>query len=165
MSTAAKKAVVEQVRKGCAASEMIFFVDFKGVAVSAERSLRVDLRTKFASMRVAKARLIKIALRDLGAVGVHPVLEKMVGGQVALVFSEKDSQFVAKSLVNFQKKMGQSSFVTGGLYGNALYDSAGVLDLARVPSKQDAIQKLAFVLSAPLTCLARTIKEVAKKIE
>jgi large subunit ribosomal protein L10 len=165
VSTAAKKAVVEQVRKDCAASEMIFFVDFKGVSVAAERSLRVDLRTKFASMRVAKARLIKIALRDLGAVEANPVLEKMVGGQVALVFAGKDSQFVAKSLIGFQKKTGRDVFVTGGLYGTALYDGKKVFDLARIPSKQDVIQRLAFVISSPLTCLARAIKEVAEKIK
>jgi large subunit ribosomal protein L10 len=165
VSTAAKRAVVEQVKKGYSSSEMIFFVDFKGVPVAAERSLRVDLRTKSASMRVAKARLIKIALRDLGAVEVNPILEQLVGGQVALIFSEKDSQFVAKSLVDFQRKTGRDVFVTGGLYQKSLYDNPKIFDLARFPAKQVLIQRLAFAISSPLVCLARAIKEVAEKIK
>ena len=164
MSTPAKRTIVEQVKGGCRTSEMIFFIDFKGVSVAAERGLRVGLRGKAATMKVAKARLIKIALRDLGVIEVNPVLEKMVGGQVALIFATKDSQLVAKSLLDFQKQLGRDGFVTAGLYQNALYDNVKVVDLAKIPTKQVLLQKLAFVLGSPLTYLARSIKEVAAKV-
>jgi len=163
MSTIAKKTVVQEVKDNCSSSEMIFFIDFKGVAVAAERTLRRDLHAKSAFMKVAKARLVKIALRDLGAIETNPVLEKLVGGQVAVVFAKQESQFVAKSLADFQRKSGREVFVMGGLYKDRVYDKANVFGIAKLPSKQMLIQKLAFTINAPLTSLARVIKEVAEK--
>jgi large subunit ribosomal protein L10 len=164
MSTVAKRTVVQEVKDLCLSNEMVFFVDFKGVSVAAERALRKELRIKEASMRVAKARLIKIALKDLGSVESNPVLNDLIGGQIALVFSKLESQFVAKSLTDFQRKFGRAVFVVGGLYKDVLFDKAKVVGLSKLPSRQVIIQRLANILTAPLTTVARAIKEVSEKI-
>lgn len=165
MINPAKKKVVSSVVEQCSGKEMIFFVDFKGVTVAAERSLRVDLRTRGAKMKVAKARLVKIALKELGILEQVPSLQDFVKGQLALIISAEESQSVAKVLVDFQRKTGRDVFVAGGLYNNSFYDVAKVVGLAKIPSKQAVIQRLVCAINYPLTALARSINEVATKIQ
>lgn len=162
MSTVVKRAVVEGLRDSYSASEMVFFIDFKNVPVAAERRLRVDLRSKSATLKVAKARLIKIALRDLGVVEKAPQLEQLITGQIGVIFAKKDSQLVAKSLISFQRDSGKDVFVTGGLYNESLFDVSRIVDLSKLPAKQVLLQRLAFVLSFPVTSVARVIKVVAE---
>ncbi len=161
----AKKKVVSTVVDKCSGKEMIFFVDFKGVTVSAERKLRVDLRSRGATMKVAKARLVKLALKELGIMDKVESLEGFVKGQLALVVSAQESQTVAKVLVDFQRHSGRDVFVTGGLFNNNFYDVAKVVGLAKIPSKQAVIQRLACAINYPLTALARSISEVANKLQ
>lgn len=163
MSTIAKKAIVEEVTKSLSANEMVFFVDFTGVSVAAERLLRRELRDKSARLKVAKARLIKIALNSLGLMDENPELNSLVGGQVAMVFSPSESQVVAKSLFLFQKQLGLDAFVSGGLYKNSICDKAKVKGFAKLPTKLALVQTLAFVLNYPVTLFAMAVKEVAGK--
>ncbi len=162
MSTIAKKAVVEGLRSVYSSSEMLFFIDFKNIPVASERKLRIDLRSKFANLKVAKARLIKLALRDLGVLDQAEGLESLMRGQIGVVFSKVDSQLVAKSLISFQRDTGKDVFVTGGLYKGSLYNFAKVVELSKLQTKQVLLQRLAFALSYPVTSVARVVKEVAE---
>lgn len=167
MINVAKKQIVEKILKDCVGSEALFFVNFKGVSVLLERTLRSDLKKNNAFMRVAKVRLVKIALKEFGMPeDSWSSLDEVVDEQLAVVFAKSNSHVVAKSLLGFQRKiLDTDKFVVGGIYKLALCSVSTVRAWSKLPvDKNLIIQRLAFSLSYPLSSLARVLSEVSNKI-
>lgn len=159
-----KKDIVQSVIGNCSGSEAIFFLDIKNVAVAAERQLRSALRKDAAVMKVVKARLARIALRESGvSEDTVSSLDKVVSGQVALVFSKQDAQNVAKTICSYQRVFEKDSFVLGGVYKHKVLEIGQVVNISRYPAKPVGLQRLAFALNYPIVGLAKVLKEVADK--
>lgn len=167
MIKVSKKQIVENLVSAGQASEVMFFLNFKEVPVSLERGLRLNLKKRGALMKVAKVRLVKIALKQFGLPESEwSEMDQIVDEQLAVVFSPKESQLVAKELCDFQKKiLEKDGFVVGGLHKLALCSVDKVVAWSKLPAKDMIIQRLAFSLSYPLVALAKVLQEVANKKE
>ncbi|MBT4594281.1 50S ribosomal protein L10, partial [bacterium] len=98
MNRVEKENVVSGLKDQFAGAEGVFLVQYGGLGVSALEKLRGKLRDGGASLRVAKARLMKRA--SDGIPGCEDMVD-MFCGQVGLVFAGKDSSSTAKALVDF----------------------------------------------------------------
>ena len=170
MSTAAKRLIVDQVKQDIARSEAVFFVNFNGLPISEERLFRDKAREARAKVKVVKINLARIALKSYledksaDVATVDSKLDGIVGGKLALVFSNEDAQNVAKSMSWFQRESEKDGFILGGFYkGEEVWGPSRIKSVAKYPDKKGAIQILAFMLSSPLSSLARAIREVAAK--
>lgn len=167
MVNIAKKQIVKDLLKNCEESESILFVNFKGLSVLLERELRSSLKKNNSFMKVAKVRLVKIALRSFGVPeSSWPEMDSMVDEQLAVVFVKQDSQIVARELFAFQKKSLDGEFVVGGVYNKGLCAPVIVKAWSRYPVSKDMIvQRLAATLISPLSALARILAAVSNKKE
>ena len=100
MNRQEKEQVVKELHGFFEQSKASFLVDYKGLTVAQLQQLRRELRGFNASIHVAKARLMKIAARDMSyGAEIAPFFKE----QVALVFGD-DSPATAKVLYAFSKK-------------------------------------------------------------
>jgi len=81
----------------------------------------------------------------------------------ALVYSEEDVASPAKLITKEANSNDHMKIIAGILVSGEtgeLLDTNGIKQLGNLPSKEELIAKLLFVLNAPITNLARTLNEV-----
>lgn len=170
MNRREKELVVQSLRESFAQSPASFIVGFRGLSVGQLQNLRSQLRNSGGSFKIAKARLMKIAVGDLeDAQALDPYLKDQIG----VVFASDEPPAVAKVLRDFAKASDAFHLVAGMLDKNML-DETGIVRIASLPSKEvllgqlcgtlnAPIVKLAFVLNMQIMQLLLVLQQVAKK--
>lgn len=155
-----KRQVVEQLCLGSQDTSGMFFVNIQAIKVASLQVLRTEMRQKSATVKVAKVRLIKRALRQLGfSEQCQSRLDDLVG-QVAIIFVHKDASAVAKALVKFQKSQERELFVLGGVCSGGYLDESGVKYLANLPPYEVIMAQCARAIAYPLTGLAVSLNQI-----
>lgn len=142
------------------ASESTFIVKVDGLTVKQFQNLRSKLRENEAKVQVGKVRLMKRAIE--ASDGDASFIDSL-GGQIAAVFSQKESQQVAKDLVGFGKENEAMSLVSG-VFQNKFMSEADVKSLASIPPHSVLVSRLAGALNGPISGLARSLNEVSTKL-
>ena len=93
-----KKEVVADIKERLKKAESVVFVNFHGLTVDEDTSLRKSLKDNECDYKVAKKTLVKIALDEAGPEGDAPELL----GEVALSFGD-DPTAPAREIFNFSK--------------------------------------------------------------
>jgi large subunit ribosomal protein L10 len=104
-------------------------------------------------VKVAKNRLVKLALEGTDAKGIADLLK----GPTCLAFSA-DPVAAPKIAVKFAKA-NEKFVILGGAMGSTVLDAKGVNSLADLPSLDELRGKLIGLLQAPASKIARTLNE------
>jgi large subunit ribosomal protein L10 len=104
-------------------------------------------------VKVAKNRLVKLALEGTDAKGIADLLK----GPTCLAFSA-DPVAAPKIAVKFAKA-NEKFVILGGAMGSTVLDAKGVSSLADLPSLDELRGKLIGLLQAPASKIARTLNE------
>lgn len=148
-------------------SGALIVVDAAGLKADESLALRRELSDVGAAMRVAKARLVVLAVgEDLAAKLEH-------GGSLAVITGEDIS--AAAKIVNGLAKEEKLSLKAGMVEGRAV-DAAGAARFADLPTKHEAqamavrairgpLVKLGRLAKAPVRRLGRAIKAHHEKLE
>lgn len=154
-----KKAVVAEVSAQVANAQTIVVAEYHGVAVEQLTVLRKKARESGVYLRVLKNTLVRRAVADTPFAGLA---DQMVG---PLIYSiSTDPVEAAKVLSDFAKtndKLG----IKGGSYAGKVLDKAGVQALASIPSREELLSKLLYVMKAPVTGFAVCLGALAKQRE
>ncbi len=151
MNRQQKELVVQLLRERFSESPASFIVGYKGLTVNQLQQLRSALRQRGAALKVAKARLMKLAVGDLED---SQTLTPYLKDQIGIVFvSNKSPANVAKVLNDFAKDHG-SLRVVGGTVEGSFVDTAAISRIASLPSKEVLLAQLCGTLKAPLYRLA-----------
>lgn len=154
-----KQAAIDNLEARFSTSQGAFLVNFQGMSVAQLKTLRFALSDKGGSLKVAKNRLAKLALKD---VSNCQGLDSLLVGQLAYVFSQGEVTSVAKVLVDFAKKNDKLK-VVAGCSESKIYDAKTVVTLASLPSRDVLLSQLCGTLNAPVILFALAIKAVAEK--
>jgi len=154
-----KQAAIENLETQFSNSQGSFLVNYQGLSVAQLKTLRFALGDKGGSLKVAKNRLARLALKDVSSC---KGLESLLVGQLAYVFSQGEITSVAKVLVDFAKKNDKLK-VIAGCSESKIYDAKLVTLLASLPSREVLLSQLCGVLNAPVVLFALAIKAVAEK--
>lgn len=158
MDRAAKRELVTALNGVLKDTGVIVVARNAGLVAAQSAELRRRVKAAGGSVKVAKNRLAKLALKGTEAEGVADLLK----GPTILAFS-KDPIAAAKAAVDYAK--GTDKFVIlGGAMGKTLLDANGVKALAELPSLDELRAKLIGLLNAPATKIARTVKEPGAKL-
>jgi len=149
----------------------LVFVNFHGLHVGEETTLRRDLREKKVGYKVFRKTLIKRALLDT-ATGELPELS----GEVAIAYlsnrqaglpadqeSAKDLTVPPREIYNFSRAHAGLLNILGGIFDGKFVDGAFMTEIAQIPGREVLLSKIAFLLKSPLQRLALAVNEVAKK--
>ena len=153
MERAEKREVVTALHDVFAKTGVVVVAHYAGLTVAQMTKLRSEMRSAGGRVKVAKNRLVKLALEGTDAKGITDLLK----GPTCLAFSE-DPVAAPKIAVKFAK--GNEKFVIlGGSMGGTVLDAKGVNSLADLPSLDELRGKLIGLLQAPATKIARTLSE------
>ena len=113
MATQVKKELVAELVEKIKKAQSVVFVDYQGIKVNEETSLRKQMRENGAEYLVAKNRLFKIALKESG---VEDNFDEILEGTTAFAFGYNDPVAPAKAVFDLAKakiKEGDQEFVKG----------------------------------------------------
>jgi large subunit ribosomal protein L10 len=105
------------------------------------------------SVKVAKNRLAKLALKDTDSVSISDLLK----GQTCLAYSD-DPIAAARISVKYSKE-NEKLVILGGAMGKTVLDANAVKALADLPSLDELRAKIIGLVQAPATKIARILKE------
>lgn len=152
-----KEEMVKDLERVIENSGSLVFVNFHGMKVSDETSLRRELREKEVGYKVSRKTLLARALKGK-AEGAAPELS----GEVAIAYSA-DSLASSREVYNFQKTHKGILNILGGIFNGKFVNGEYMMELATIPGKDVLLSKLAFLLKSPMQRFALAISEVVKK--
>ena len=154
-----KKQIVSEVNQAASSALSAVLADYRGVTVSQMTALRKSARKTNVYLRVVRNTLLKKAVE---ATEFECIREVLVGPTI-LAFSQDDPGAAARVLKDFAK--GNDKFEIRALsVGGKLLDASQIDVLATLPTHDQALSILMSVMLAPVTKLARTMKEVPSKV-
>ena len=152
-----KQAVVAEVSKQLAGAQAVILAEYRSITVRDMTELRRKARGSGVYLRVLKNTLARRAVADTPFKGLT---EKMVG-PLAYGIS-RDPVAAAKVLQGFAKD-NEKFVIKAGAMPNRVMSAREVAELAKLPSRQELLARLAATLQAPIAKFVRTLNEVPGK--
>ena len=153
MERAEKREVVTALHDVFAKTGVVVVAHYAGLTVADMTRLRSDMRSAGGQVKVAKNRLVKLALEGTDAKGIADLLK----GPTCVAFSA-DPVAAPKIAVKFAKA-NEKFVILGGAMGTTVLDARGVNSLADLPSLDELRGTLIGLLQAPASKIARTLNE------
>jgi large subunit ribosomal protein L10 len=132
---------------------------FNGMTVSQDYELRKQVRAAGGKYRVVKNTLAEIASDGTTAASAL----KGLAGATAISFTEGDPVALAKALTAYAKTNPAFVFKAGVVEGRVV-SIAEISQLATLPSKEELIAKLLFLINAPAQQLVTVTGAVARNL-
>ena len=136
-----------------------FLVDFKGMTVAEDAQLREAVAKAKITYRVVKNTLARLAVEGTP---LEPVRDKFVG-TTAIATTPDDPVTTAKVLTDFAKDHAKFVFKAGIVDGRVI-DVADIEKLAKMPSKEELISKMMFVINSGAQRLASVTSGLARNL-
>ena len=152
-----KKAVVAEIAAQVATAQTIVVAEYRGIEVSSMTKLRAKAREQGVYLRVLKNTLARRAVADTPFAGLA---DQMVG---PLVYGISEDPVAAAKVLNDFAKVDNKIVIKAGSYDGKVLGTAEVAELASIPSRDELLSKLLFVMQAPVSCMARVLAAVAEK--
>jgi large subunit ribosomal protein L10 len=153
LERAEKREVVTALHDVFAKTGVVVVAHYAGLTVAQMTKLRSEMRSAGGKVKVAKNRLVKLALEGTDAKGIADLLK----GPTCLAFSA-DPIAAPKIAVKFAKA-NEKFVILGGAMGTTVLDAKGVNSLADLPTLDELRGKLIGLLQAPASKIARTLNE------
>ena len=150
MPSKSNQEMLDKVKADVEASAGVFVVDYKGLSVKETQSLRRALTANGAHMKVYKNNIVKIALEEAGL----PDISENLKGTCAYVFYEKDPVEAAKVLKQEADKLKKMQ-ILGGIADGKAISAEEALAYAELPSRDELLAKLVYVIGSPLSGIAQ----------
>jgi large subunit ribosomal protein L10 len=161
MNRSQKEVLVTQLAQDVQSASAAFLVNYQGSQVSVLHAFRKQLRSKEATFRVAKARLLKLAFKDTpGGEEFGSQLREQIGVVLA---SGSDVSAVAKEMVGFAKSNGTVK-VLAGLYESKVLSKDDVAYFATLPSREVLLATVAGTLQAPIAQFVRLLNQLIVRL-
>ena len=149
MNREEKALAVSELNAGIGQATNAFLIEFKGVTVPQVTELRKQVRETGSSYMVVKNTLALIATKDSPLQG----LSKHFAGPTAVAYNKTDAVALAKALTKFAKDVPTVKFKAALLNGQVV--AADQIEaIASLPTKEELVSKLLFMLQAPIRSLA-----------
>ncbi|MDO8664538.1 MAG: 50S ribosomal protein L10 [Candidatus Liptonbacteria bacterium] len=140
-----KEKIIKELTDKFQKQKSVIFTDFRGIGVNKLMALRREMRKLGAEFKVAKKTFLRIALKSIG-VEYDP---KELEGEIGVIFGYEDQVAPAKAAAKFGKE-NETFKVLKGLLDGKLIEGKEVLALAKLPSREQLLGKLVWVLNSPV---------------
>ncbi|MEE1086785.1 MAG: 50S ribosomal protein L10 [Schaedlerella sp.] len=153
-----KQPIVAAIAEDIKDAQSVVLVDYRGITVAQDTELRKELREAGIIYKVCKNTMMKRAFEGTEFEGLNVYLE----GPSAIAISKEDATAPARIICEFAKKAPKLEVKAGVVEGN-VYDTAGVIELSKIPSREVLLSRLLGSMQSPIANFARVIKQIAEK--
>lgn len=136
----------------------VVFTEYRGMTVKQLDQVRKALRTENVKYQVVKITLLKKALESLG-INTNGL---KYNGPIAVAVSEEEETAPARILKGMSKDNPQIIF-DGGIFNKELVGADTVNKLASIPSKQQLLGQLVYVLTGNIRSLMYALNAIKDK--
>jgi len=154
-----KKEELDALKKDLEQAKNLFVAQFQGMTVLQDTDLRQKIRETKSQYRVVKNTLAKKAAEGTAAEGVA----KSFDGSTAIAYNAGDPVSLAKALTAYAKTNPLFVFKAGIVEGRVI-NLADISSIAAMPSKEELIAKLLFLINSPAQRLAVALNGVARNL-
>lgn len=158
LSREQKTELLASYQEGLAEASHAFLLDYKGISVPQVTELRARVREHGGSYLVVKNTLALRAIEGKALEGLKAQFE----GPTAVVFSDGDPVPLAKALTEFAKTAPVLQF-KGAMVERRPVAADQIKEIADLPSRQELIAKLVFVLQSPIARLVRGLGAIPQR--
>jgi large subunit ribosomal protein L10 len=162
MVQAYKIDIVKDLKARLQNAKAIVLVDYKGINIEEVNQLRKRFRNEQVDYLVQKNTLVKIALNELGISG----LDKYLVGPTALAICKTDEVAPARIVTKFLKEvMDDKPFprFKAGFVSGHLYNEAQMVNLSKLPSREELLAKVVGSAQAPISRLLGVTQGIIRK--
>ena len=159
LTLAAKKALVEEVTEVASKAVSAVVADYRGLSVNQMTKLRAEARKLGVYLRVVPNTLTRRAFDETDFACLNDVMV----GPLFIAMSMKTPSDAARLLKDFAKEHERLEVKALSVSGQLL-SSDQLSAVASLPTKDEAISKLMYVMQAPIEKFVRTIKEPHAKL-
>lgn len=157
-----KETSVAELRETFEKATVAVVADYRGLTVAEITDLRRRIQKAGGDLTVAKNTLIKLVAKDQEN---WKELEQFLKGPTALAIGFDDPVTPMKALTDFAKEKRKVTItIRGGVLDGKALDTAGVKDLANLPSKEQLLGRMLGSLQAPPQNLASVLSAVSRNL-
>lgn len=151
-----KEKIIKDLEEIIKLAKSIVFVNFHGLKVSDETSLRRDLRKEDVSYKVSRKTLISRAFK--GKVkGDMPELT----GEIAIAYSPAEMS-APREIYNFQKSHKNLLSILGGVFDGEFINGEKMNQIAMIPSREILYGQFVNLINSPIQRFVIALNEIAK---
>ncbi|HWB95889.1 MAG TPA: 50S ribosomal protein L10 [Bryobacteraceae bacterium] len=154
-----KKKDLEALRKELEQSKNVFVTGYEKLRVDQDFELRKTIRAAGGKYRVIKNNLAEKASEGTPS---EPILADL-RGMTSLAYTASDPVALAKALTVYAKANPTFTFKAGLVEGRVI-DVKAINDLANLPSKEEILAKLLFLINAPAQRLVTAMNAVGRNL-
>lgn len=154
-----KSEELNDLKKDLGEAKNFVLAQFQGITVAQDTELRQKIRATNSKYRVVKNTLAKIATKGTPAEKLASALK----GPTSWAYNNSDPVALAKALTAYAKANPVFVFKTGMVEGRVV-NLADLVAIASLPSKEELIAKLLFLLNAPAQRIAMATNGVARNL-
>ncbi len=154
-----KEKEIENLRKDFTDARNVLLAGFQGLTVGQDTELRRAIRAVGSRYRVVKNTLAKRAAQGTA---LEPIKERFTGSS-AVAYNAEDPVSLAKAITTYAKTHPRLVFKAGVVEGRVI-DLADLNQIASLPSKEELISKLMFLLNTGAQRLAGVVQAVPRNL-
>src|SRR5271156_919803 len=154
-----KQADLDTLKTELAKVSTLILTTFQGITVDNDTKLRRAVQAAGGKYKVVKNTLAERASAGTPAEGVLKDLK----GTNSIAFTYNDPVALAKALTKIAKDVPAFQFKAGVVEGRVI-SIAEIQSLANLPSKEELLSKIMFLLNAPAQRLAMTLNALPRNI-
>lgn len=159
LDLAGKKAVVEEVAEVASKAISAVVADYRGLTVNQMTQLRTQARKSGVYLRVVRNTLTRRAFKNTE----FECLNDLLVGPLFVALSLEAPSDAARLLKDFSKTFDKLE-VKALSVGGKVYNAAQIDVVASLPTRDEAIAKLMYVMKAPVEKFVRTLAEPHAKL-
>jgi len=159
LSLAGKKAVVEEVAQVASQAISAVVADYRGLTVNQMTQLRASARKSNVYFKVVRNTLTRRAFENTD----FACLSDKLVGPLCIALSLDAPSDAARLLKDFAKTCDKFEIKALSV-GGKLYSADQIEAVASLPTRDEALAKLMYVMRAPIEKLARTLKAPSEKL-
>ncbi len=140
-------------------AQHVFLTGYEKLTVQQDFDLRKAIRAAGGKYRVVKNNLAEKASEGTAAEG----LTKGIAGMSSIAWTETDPVALAKALTTYAKANPAFTFKAGMVEGRVV-DVRSIQDLATMPSREEILAKVLFLIQAPAQRLVTALSGVGRNL-
>ena len=153
-----KQPIVEEISAHIKDAASVVVVDYRGITVAEDTTLRKQLREAGVVYKVYKNTMMTRAFAGTEFEGLTASLE----GTNAIAISKDDATAPARVLAKFAKGC-KALEIKAGVVEGVVYDAKGMAEIANIPSREQLLSKFLGSIQSPITNFARVLNQIAEK--
>ncbi len=155
-----KKAVVEALSGKIKEASSVVFVDYKGISVAQDTTLRKQFREAGVEYSVVKNTLTNFAAKDAGY-----DFSKVLNGTTAMATTTGDPIAPARIVCEFAKKNKNVLSIKGGIVEGSVLTAEQLNGFGELPSKAALVAQVLGTFLAPISSLACVLDQIREQKE